>query len=238
MKISLFIPCYIDQLYPDTAFNTVKILEKAGCKVDYNPDQTCCGQPAYNSGYWDETRDLARKFLGDFDKGLPIVSPSGSCTGFIKNHYPKLFKDEISTSVAVKSLKVFELSDFLVNTLKVTKLGAKFPHKVTFHDSCHALREYGLTDEARTLLNNVEGLELIEMEDSETCCGFGGTFSAKYSEVSAAMADQKVEQALATGVEYMITTEASCLMNINGYAAKNNKPIKCIHLADVLASGL
>lgn len=238
MKISLFIPCYIDQLYPDTAFNTKKILEKAGCKVVYNPEQTCCGQPAYNSGYWEETKELARKFLGDFDDGYPIVSPSGSCTGFIRNHYPKLFKDEISTSVAIKSLKVFELSDFLVNTLKVTDLGAKFPHKVTFHDSCHALREYGLTDEARKLLSNVEGLELIEMEDSETCCGFGGTFSAKYPEVSAAMADQKVEQALATGVEYMITTEASCMMNINGYAAKNNKAIKCIHLADVLAAGL
>lgn len=237
MEVALFIPCYIDQLYPETAFNTMKILEKAGCRISYNSDQTCCGQPAFNSGYWDETRELARKFMNDFSEKLPIVSPSGSCTGFIRNHYPKLFKDEISMSVAVDSMKIFELSDFLVNKLKITKLGAKFPHKVTFHDSCHALREYGLTDEARKLLAEVEGLELIEMEDSETCCGFGGTFSAKHPEVSAAMADQKVEQALATGVEYMITTEASCMMNINGYAAKNKKPIKCIHLADVLASG-
>lgn len=237
MEIALFIPCYIDQLYPDTAFNTMKILEKAGCRVTYNSNQTCCGQPAFNSGFWDETRDLARKFMNDFSTKIPVVSPSGSCTGFIRNHYPKLFKDEISMTVAVESMKIFELSDFLVNELKITKLGAKFPHKVTFHDSCHALREYGLTDEARKLLAEVEGLELIEMEDSETCCGFGGTFSAKFPEVSAAMADQKVEQALATGVEYMITTEASCMMNINSYAAKNKKPIKCIHFADVLASG-
>ena len=234
MDIQLFIPCFIDQLYPQTGFNTIKILEKAGCTVHYNSNQTCCGQPAFNSGYWKETAQLAEKFLIDFNPDMPVVSPSGSCTGFIKNHYHKVLTDR--PELLDRQSNLFELSDFLVNVLKVDNLGAKFPHKVTFHDSCSALREYGLKDEPRRLLAQVEGLELIEMEESDTCCGFGGTFAIKNPAISSAMAEKKILNALATGAEYIVSTEASCLMNINGYSKKHKLPIKGIHLADILAS--
>ena len=239
MDIQLFIPCYIDQLYPETGFNTVKVLEKAGCTVHYNPEQTCCGQPTFNSGYWKESANLAEKFLKDFNPDMPIVSPSGSCSGFIIHQYHKLLVDkpELLERHSLMKNTIYELSDFLVNVLKVTDLGAKFPHKVTFHDSCSALREYGIKDEPRILLSKVEGLELIEMEESDTCCGFGGTFAVKNKAISTAMVEKKVQNALATGVEYIISTEASCLLNINGYCDKNKLGLKGMHLADILASG-
>ncbi|MGB4415644.1 MAG: (Fe-S)-binding protein [Paludibacter sp.] len=237
MNVQLFIPCYIDQLYPETGFNVIRILEKAGCKVHYNPQQTCCGQPAFNSGYWKETTALAQKFLTDFDAEMPVVSPSGSCSGFIIHHYHKVLRDQPEFLAKHEKMKtnIFELSDFLVNILKVEDMGAKFPHKVTFHDSCSALREYGLKDEPRKLLSKVEGLELIEMNESDTCCGFGGTFAVKNTAISTAMAANKVRNALETGAEYIVSTEASCLMNINGYINKHQLPVKGIHLADILA---
>jgi len=240
MDIQLFIPCYIDQLYPQTGFNTVKILEKAGCTVHYNPKQTCCGQPAFNSGYWKETASLAEKFLTDFNPDMPIVSPSGSCSSFIIHHYQKVLADRPDMLERHAQMKntIYELTDFLVNVLKVDNLGARFPHKVTFHDSCSALREYGIKDEPRILLSHVEGLELVEMEESETCCGFGGTFAVKNNAISTAMVEKKVLNALATQVDYIISTEASCLLNINSYCTKNKLPIKGIHIADILASGL
>jgi len=207
--------------------------------VHYNPEQTCCGQPAFNSGYWKESANLAEKFLKDFNPDMPIVSPSGSCSGFIIHQYHKLLVDkpELLERHSLMKNTIYELSDFLVNVLKVTDLGAKFPHKVTFHDSCSALREYGIKDEPRILLSKVEGLELIEMEESDTCCGFGGTFAVKNKAISTAMVEKKVQNALATGVEYIISTEASCLLNINGYCDKNKLGLKGMHLADILASG-
>lgn len=237
MKVQLFIPCYIDQLYPETGFNTLKLLEKVGCEVVYNPNQTCCGQPAYNSGYWNEATHLAEKFLTDFRADIPIVSPSGSCTGYIINHYGNLLKEKGSLERYNEiKYKVYELSDFLVNILQIEKLDSKFPHKATYHDSCSALREYGIKEQPRKLLSMVEGLELIEMEECETCCGFGGTFAVKNNAISSAMVEKKVRWAMETGAEYIISTEASCLMNINGYCNKQNLPIKGIHLADVLNS--
>ena len=238
MQIDLFIPCFIDQLYPDTAWNTVKVLKKAGCQINYNPNQTCCGQPAFNSGYWDETRDLAKKFIKDFPSSHPIVSPSASCTGFIKNNYHKVItnKDVDYTNVLRVQKNVIELSDFLVNHIKYIDFGAEFPHKVTYHDSCSALREYGIRNEPRTLLNKVKGLKLIEMNESETCCGFGGTFSAKFKGISSAMVQQKVENALATGAEYITGSESSCLMNIQAYIKKNNIPLKVLHFVDIIAN--
>ena len=240
MDIQLFIPCYIDQLYPQTAFNTIQILEKAGCKVHYNPRQTCCGQPAFNSGYWKEASSMAKKFLHDFNAEMPVVSPSGSCTGYIIHHFPQILNDKPEWLQQFEKMKnsIYELSDFLVNVLKVENLGATFPHQVTYHDSCSALREYGVKEEPRRLLSHVEGLELIEMPESETCCGFGGTFAVKHNAVSTAMAERKVLNALETGAEYIVGTEASCLMNINAYCTKHQISIRGIHLADVLASGL
>ena len=240
MDIQLFIPCFIDQLYPQTAFNTIKILEKAGCKVHYNPRQTCCGQPAFNSGYWKEALRLAKKFLLDFNAEMPVVSPSGSCTGYVKSHYSKILSDRPDLLQQFEKMKnsIYELSDFLVNVLHVENLGATFPYQVTYHDSCAALREYGIKEEPRRLLSHVKGLELIEMPESETCCGFGGTFAVKNNAVSAAMSEKKVLKALETGAEYIVSTEASCLMNINAYCSKQNIPVRGIHLADVLSGGL
>lgn len=240
MNVDVFIPCFIDQFYPETAANVIAILEKSGCNITYNPEQTCCGQPAFNSGYWDETRTLAVKFLKDFSNADFIVSPSASCTGFIKNYYGKLFETDEQRLIESKQLsrRIFELSDFLVNHLKFVEFGSVFNHKVTFHDSCAGLREYGIKDEPRVLLQHVKGLELVEMENTDTCCGFGGTFAAKFHSISTAMTEQKVENALNTGAGYIVSTEASCLMNIESYIRKKKLPIKTIHLADIIASGL
>jgi L-lactate dehydrogenase complex protein LldE len=238
MIVDAFIPCFIDQFYPETAANFITVLEKAGCKVNYNPEQTCCGQPAFNSGYWKEAKIVAEKFLNDFEKANIVVSPSASCSGFVRNYYSKIFKDEkdwLIKSHAVSS-NVFEFSDFLVNHLNKIDFDAVFKHKVTFHDSCAGLREYGIKKEPRALLSNVEGLELFEMEKLETCCGFGGTFAAKFHSISAAMTEQKVDNAIKTGAEYIVSTEASCLMNMEAYIKKQNLPIKTIHLVDILVS--
>jgi L-lactate dehydrogenase complex protein LldE len=240
MKVDVFIPCFIDQFYPETAFNFIKVLEKAGCNVNYNPEQTCCGQPSFNSGYWKETKTLAIKFLDDFKNAGLIVAPSASCTGFIKNYYKKVFAEDsnLLALAAELSPRIYEFSDFLVNHIQKVDFGAVFNHRVTFHDSCAGLREYGIKSEPRILLQNVKELELIEMENLTTCCGFGGTFSAKFHHISTAMTEQKVEHALKTGAEYIVSTEASCLMNIEAYIKKQKLPLKTIHLANVLGNGL
>ena len=238
MKVQLFIPCFIDQLYPQVAFNTVKILEKAGCTVAYNTQQTCCGQPAFNAGFWGESKDVCTKFVQDFDGVDYIVSPSASCAGFIRNNYGKLFENNAFQSPAKKvSSQIFELSEFLVKILGITELGASFNGKATFHDSCAGLRECNIKTEPRALLSQVNGLELVEMNDTETCCGFGGSFAVKYDTISVAMADQKIDNAIATDAEYIISTDMSCLMHIDGRINHNGQLIKVIHLADILASG-
>ena len=236
-EVDLFIPCFIDQLYPETAENVVKILERLGIKVFYNTSQTCGGQAAFNGGHWDTARELAIKFLDDFPANRPVVSPSASCSSFVKNYYPDLLENTIYMNNYRKlNDRMFELTDFLVNVLKVTDLGAAFPAKVTVHDSCAALREYGLTNEARTLLQNVGGLKVIEMKESDTCCGFGGTFAIKHEAISTAMAHQKALNAVATGADYLVTTESSCILHLDTYFKKQNIPVKCIHIADILVN--
>jgi L-lactate dehydrogenase complex protein LldE len=238
MKVQLFIPCFIDQLYPQVAFNTVKVLEKAGCTVAYNTQQTCCGQPAFNAGFWGESKDVCTKFVQDFDGADYIVSPSASCAGFIRNNYGKLFENNAFQSPAKKvSSQIFELSEFLVKILGITELGASFNGKATFHDSCAGLRECNIKAEPRALLSQVTGLELVEMNDTETCWGCGGSFAVKYDTISVAMADQKIDNAIATEAEYIISTDMSCLMHIDGRINHNGQQIKVIHLADILASG-
>lgn len=216
----------------------VKVLEKLGCSVFYNPKQTCCGQPAFNAGYWEDAKAVAHKFLKDFDKDFFIVAPSGSCTGYIRNYYEKLFD---GTSDAGNSLKVrthlFEFTEFLVDVLKVEDLGAAFDAKVTYHDACGALRECGIKQQPRKLLSHVKGLELVEMKECETCCGFGGTFAIKFESISIGMAQTKVQSALETGAQYMVSTDVSCMMHVQGYIEKNKLPIQSLHIADVLASG-
>lgn len=238
MEVDIFIPCFIDQIYPEVGMNMVKILQKLEVKVNYNTNQTCCGQMAFNSGYWDEARNLGEKFMKDFSSGRIVVGPSASCIGMVKNYYPLLFHNS-SMHNNLKQLKsnMFEFTDFLVNKMHVTRLGAEFNHKVTVHDACAAKREYGLTHEVRTLLSHVKGIEIVEMKDSEECCGFGGTFSVKHEAVSTAMAQQKIENALDTEAEYIVSTESSCLLHQQGYINKHNNPIKTIHIIDILASG-
>lgn len=238
MTVQLFVPCFIDQLYPQVAFNTVKVLEKAGCEVKYNTNQTCCGQPAFNAGFWGESKDVCTKFVQDFDTADYIVSPSASCTGFVRNNYGKLFENNAFQSPAKKvTNQIFELAEFLVKILKVTDVGAEFNAKVTYHDSCAALRECNIKDEPRALLAAVKGLELVEMKETTTCCGFGGSFAVKYDTISVAMADQKIDNAIATEAEYIVSTDTSCLMHLEGRINFNGKAIKIIHLADILASG-
>ncbi len=239
MIVDAFIPCFIDQIFPETGFNMIKLLEKLDVEVHYNPNQSCCGQIAFNSGFWDEAKALGEKFILDFPNKRPIVSPSASCSGMVKNQYPKLFHNSALHN-EYKNIKsnTYEICDFIVNKLKIVDVGAEFPHKVTFHESCSGKRDYGLTHEARTLLSHVKGLELIEMKAADTCCGFGGTFSVKFEGISTAMAEQKVENAIATGAEYIVSTDASCLMHLQGYIDKQKLPIKTIHIVDILAANL
>jgi L-lactate dehydrogenase complex protein LldE len=238
MKVELFVPCFVDQLYPDTAFSTVKVLQKAGCEVNFNPAQTCCGQPAFNAGFWDDAKAVGSKFLNDFTDEDIIVSPSASCTGMVRNYYNDLFTNTTSHNKcrAVQG-NIYELSDFLVNILQFDHFGAELEGRAVYHDSCSALRECKIKNEPRQLLSKVYGLEMVDLKDNETCCGFGGTFAVKFDAISTAMAQQKVDNALATGANYIISTDASCLMHLQSYIDKNELPIKTIHIADVLAHG-
>ena len=239
MTVSIFIPCFIDQLYPQVGFNMVKVLEKAGCMVQYNTNQTCCGQPAFNAGFRGEAKEVCSKFIKDFSDAEYIVAPSASCVGFIRNYYPSLFNNSsVHNNVKALAERTFELSEFLVNVLQVDDLGASFPAKATYHDSCAALRECKIKNEPRQLLSKVKGLELVEMNDNETCCGFGGTFAVKFDTISVAMADQKITNAATTNAEYIISTDMSCLMHLEGCIKHKGSGLKVLHLADVLASNL
>lgn len=238
MNVQLFIPCFVDQLYPDTAFNMIKVLEKAGCTVSYNTNQTCCGQPAFNAGFWDEAKTVCSKFLKDFEGSDYIVAPSASCVGFVRNYYNKLFENSsLHHDVADIGKRIFEFSEFMIDILKVEHVDAELNGKATYHDSCAGLRECKIKAGPRKLLSNVKGLEIIEMNDVETCCGFGGTFAVKFESISIAMGEQKVEHALATGAQYLISTDLSCLMHLQGYIRHKGYNMKAMHLADVLANG-
>jgi len=214
----------------------IKVLEKAGCTVQYNTNQTCCGQPAFNAGFWDDAKQVCGKFIKDFSGADFIVAPSASCVGFVRNYYLKLFENStLHNEVKDLQKKTFEFSEFLINVLQTEDVGAVLHGKATYHDSCAALRECKIKQEPRKLLQHVKGLELIEMDDVETCCGFGGTFAVKFEAISIAMADQKVTHALATGAQYIISTDLSCLMHIDGYIRHKGINLQTMHIADVLA---
>lgn len=239
MKVDLFVPCFVDQLYPQTAFNMVKVLEKFNCEVHYNMQQTCCGQPAFNNGYWKEARTIGKKFLRDFS-GTDhfIVAPSGSCTGYIRNYYQELFHNSAEHNDVKKvNMHLFEFTEFLVNVLHITDIGAVLHRKATYHDGCGTLRECGIKQQPRQLLEHVKGLELIEMKECETCCGFGGTFAVKYEPIATGMAYTKVKSAIETGANCMISTDLSCFMHLDAYIKKQGLDMETLHIADVLASG-
>src|SRR5215470_13587338 len=233
MNVQIFIPCFVDQLYPDTAFNMIKVLDKAGCTVSYNTAQTCCGQPAFNAGFWNESKSVCTKFIKDFSGTDYIVAPSASCVGFVRNYYSTLFDNSsLHNEVRDMQKRIFEFSSFLVNVLGVEDLGATLHGKATFHDSCAGLRECRIKEEPRKLLSHVKGLELLEMNDVETCCGFGGSFAVKFESISIGMGEQKVENALATGAKYLISTDHSCLMHLRGYIKTKGYSLQTLHLAD------
>ena len=236
MKVELFVPCIIDQFFPTVAAHTMKVLERTGVEVEYNPEQTCCGRFAYNAGFVEEAKSLGEKFLSDFCNNRPVVAPSAACVAFIKKRYSELFFNT-ANHLNFKKLEknVYELTDFLVNVLHYDDFGAEFPHKVTCHDSCSALRGLGIGKEVRQLLSKVKGLELVEMKQTDVCCGGEFTFSMNNEQVSVDMAARKVRNAMNTGAEYIVSTDMSCLMHQNSYIEANGLPIKVIHIADVLA---
>jgi L-lactate dehydrogenase complex protein LldE len=236
MKVNLFIPCFMDQLYPQTAVNTLKVLEQAGCEVIYNTLQTCCGQPAFNAGFVKEAATVCSKFIQDMQGAEYIVTPSASCCGFVKNYYAKVFEENTSEMDLGISARIYELTDFLVNILKVQQWQSAFEGSITYHDSCAGLRECGIKKEPRQLLSYVKGVNLYEMEDTSICCGFGGSFAVKFQDISIGMGTQKVEQAVQTKAQYIVSTDMSCLMHLEGYINKNGIPLKVLHIADILAA--
>ena len=235
-KVSLFIPCFVDQLNPQVGLDVVKVLRRVGYEVDFPEAQTCCGQPAFNTGYWDEARPLAERFVRVFASAEAVVCPSGSCTTMVKVFYPELLAGTPLHNDAVKlGERVHEFTQFLVNVANVTDVGATFPHKVTVHDSCHGLRELHIKKEPRELLKNVRGLELVDLPYGEECCGFGGAFSVKYPMISAAMGDTKAGNIEKSGAEYVTAADPSCLMHIEGILHRKNSKARTIHVASILA---
>lgn len=237
MRVALFITCLGDQFFPRMGESVVQVLRRLDVEVTFNPAQTCCGQPAFNTGYRQEARAVAERVLDLFDDAEYVVSPSGSCTAMVKVFYPELFADDPERLRKWERLrgKFFEFSDFLVNILKVEDVGARFPHRVTYHDSCHLLRELGIETEPRKLIRAVRGLELVEMQDYKLCCGFGGTFSVKFPEVSVAMGEDKLNAAVATGAEYLVANDGGCLMHLAGVIHRERLPLQTMHLAELLA---
>jgi len=237
-RVSLFVTCMVDQLFPNVGIAMAEVLERAGWQVDFPEDQTCCGQPAFNSGYRSEARTIARHFLDTFESCEFVVVPSGSCTSMITHHFAELFHKEPASLERVHALeqRVFEFSTFLTEVAGVEDVGARFDRVVTYHDGCHGLRELGIKDAPRRLLSHVEGLELREMSPAEECCGFGGTFAVKFGELSGAMARTKIEAIERTGASTVVSADPSCLMQIQGVLSRAGSKIQTIHLAEVLAS--
>ncbi len=235
-RVALFIPCFVDQLGPQVGMDMAKVLRRIGCDLDFPAEQTCCGQPAFNSGYWKDARPLAERFVRVFRAADAIVCPSGSCTTMVRNFYPELLAGSALHDEAVQlGQRLYEFSEYLVKVARVGDVGAIFPHRVTYHDACHALRELRLKQEPRELLRHVRGIELVEMPYSEECCGFGGTFATKFHMISAAMGDTKAGNAEKSGAEYVTSTDPSCLMQVEGILRRRKSPVRTIHLASILA---
>lgn len=236
MRITLFVPCFVDALYPRVGISAVQVLERLGHTVECPEEVACCGQPAFNSGYWPEARAVAQPALERLRFAEAVVVASGSCGAMLKVFYPQLFHGTPWEEAARElSAKTWEFSDFLVSKLGVTDVGARFSGKVTFHDGCHGLRELGAKQPPRQLLAKVKGLELVEMAAAETCCGFGGTFAAKFPMISTAMGEVKCASAKDTGADYIVSNDSSCLMQIAGLLSRQGEPIKTLHIAEVLA---
>lgn len=241
-KVSVFITCLVDLFFPEVGISMVRLLGRLGADVSFLPGQTCCGQPAFNSGYRADARVLAKRFIRVFSDAVEndsyIVSPSGSCTTMVRVFYRELLRDDPEALGALDSLegRLFELSEFLTEVLGVEDVGAEYAGSVTYHDSCHALRELGVSDGPRRLIRAVRGVSFSEMEMCDVCCGFGGAFSVKYPEVSVSMLEEKLGSIAQTGADTLVSTDMGCLMQIGGAVKKRGLPIRVMHLAELLAS--
>lgn len=235
--VTLFIQCLVDSIYPEVGLAMVRLFENIGISVDCPSEQTCCGQPAFNSGYRKEARVAAERFIEIFESAEVIVCPSGSCVDMVKHQYPALFENGSiwqKRAMAVSS-KIFELTEYLVDILKIEDVGATFNGTVTYHDSCHLLRNLGVADQPRKLIARVKGARLVEMKNSDKCCGFGGTFAVKYPDISTAILEEKVDNIIASGADAVVGCDISCLMNIQGMLSRRGSSIRTIHIAQLLA---
>ena len=237
MKVGLFVTCLVDMMRPSIGFAALRLLESAGCEVVVPATQTCCGQPGYNSGDTEAARLMARKWLTEFEGLDYIVVPSGSCGGMIRTHYPSLFANEPDLEHRVRALasKTYELTDFLVNVLQVQSVPGDFKGTLTYHDSCSGLRELGVSAQPRLLLATMPGAKLHEMKDCRACCGFGGTFSVKYGEISAAIADEKCANIKSSGADTVVMGDLGCMLHLEGRLRRNGEKTRVMHIAEVLA---
>jgi L-lactate dehydrogenase complex protein LldE len=236
MNVSLFIPCFVDQMAPRVGLAVATVLERLGHTIDFPEAQTCCGQPSFNSGYWEEAKTVAIRTLGVFSRVDAVVGPSGSCVAMMRVFYPQLLADTPHETAALDlAARCFEFGEFLVNKLGVVDVGARFPHRVTYHDGCHGLRELRVKEEPRQLLRAVRDLELVECDEPESCCGFGGLFSVKFPMVSTAMAEVKGGSLARTDCDYIVSSDPSCQLQLDGWLAKTGKRPRTIHLAEILA---
>ncbi len=240
MRIALFITCFNDTLFPRTGQAVVRLLERLGHEVVFPLEQTCCGQMHFNSGYHDEALPLIRRFARVFRDEQLIVSPSGSCVAMVRDHYPRVAREqgdaELVAQVDALAARTFELSELLVDVLRVDDVGAYYPHRVTYHPSCHALRMLHVDDKPLKLLRAVRGIDLVELPQAEQCCGFGGTFAVKNSDTSIAMLSDKLRSVLDTGAEVCTAADNSCLMHIGGGLSRQRAGVGAVHLAEILAS--
>ena len=235
MNIDLFIPCFVDQMSPQVGMAVAAVLERLGHTVQFRSGQTCCGQPSFNAGYWDEARAVALRAIEVFAGAEAVVGPSGSCVAMMRVFYPQLLKDTPHETAALDLAgRTWEFGEFLVDKLGVTDVGAHFPHRVTYHDGCHGLRELRIKDAPRRLLGAVRGLELVECDEAESCCGFGGLFSVKFPMISTAMAEVKGGSLDRTGCDYIVSSDPSCQLQLDGWLSRNGRKGRTIHLAEVL----
>ncbi len=241
MKVGLLVTCLVDMMRPAIGFSALKLLETAGCEVVVPAAQTCCGQPGYNSGDRESARRLAAKLVAEFEACDYLVAPSGSCSGMVRTHYPELFADDPTMRTRVEALaeKTYELTDFLVNVAKLDAVPGRFTGTVTYHDSCSGLREMGVKSQPRALLAKVPGLKLTEMNEAEACCGFGGTFSIKFGEISARMADNKCQNIDDSQADAVVLGDLGCMLNIEGrLRRRGNEKTRVLHVAQVLAGDI
>jgi len=238
MRVALFVTCLVDQLFPQVGEATAAVLRRLGVTVEFPPAQTCCGQVAFNDGFWDEARPLARRLVKVFDHADAVVVPSGSCTAMVREFYPVLLRDDAACAARAREAgrRTYELSEFLVDVLGVDEVGARFPHRVAYHPACHGLRTLGLREQPLRLLRHVQDLDLRELTGAEQCCGFGGMFAVKFAALSSAMLDTKIAAIEESSAEFVTATDVSCLMHIDGGLRRRGSAVRAVHLAEILAA--